>query len=574
MSSLPDPASLNLDRASPTNLTGAPDTTAIGRGESQFGADVSQAAYQLKAHFDTINAQNAVNQLDTKRIALTLGPPSTPGGSDGGIYNAMGANAVGQNGVPPLLDTASKAMDDAVEAGGANLSGNALRMYHQSAQGISRQFKADVLTHVMRQSKVYQTDVMTQTVGQLTQQASQYSDNVPKVLDAVRSIGDAYTPVHLANGGSAAPADIAQAAKPMQSKAISLAIENRLVNQDPTGAATLLNAFKKDYMTPEDVDKAQQLVVHGVSQQSAFTSVDQAVHNLNPTGSTTKILSAQDIETAALKIAGPNIDPQARSLIQQQAAHQSALIMQNQGVLKENAIQPAQQWLAQNNGNFAALPANLYSAVLTHAPDQLDNLKSYAASFVPGANQATNPVAYSAAVANPGELAKMPESAYQQFKATNFSRADGDKIDALRHGTQQGALALDTSVFNSEVNNRLGSIGIQTAPAKLSGDMKATTAVDQVRHYLAQGIMQRQAELGRKMAPKEITDYVDHQFATSTQIPSMLWGSDTKPLLSVQRVGDIPSDALTKVDAALAKKGIANPTDEQRLNVYWKANSK
>lgn len=709
MPSLPDPSAIGLAAPQPVGSNASIDGTALGRAAAQFGQDVAQSAQALQEHYDTINAQNALNQLNEKKLQLTMAPPSSPGAGDGGFMSIKGGDAMGANGKPPILNTYTGQMSDAVDsiAQSNNLSGGALRIYKQRAAAVNQQFQADLLAHVMRESQVYQTDVVTQHIGTLTQQTAQYSDSIPKVLDNLRAIADVYAPLHVANGGSAAPEDLRQAALPMQSKALMIAMEDRLARNDVAGANTLLNALGKDYLTADDAVRAQQLVQHGVSQQQAFSAVDAAVSTLRPPSTPSQVLqnvvmqmesggkdhntdgtpvvsprgamyamqvmpdtaanpgfgippaadntpaeynrvgahylqamvqkyngdtasalaaynagpaavdaakaaaakdgsdwkthlpaetqayvakgvtafnarmsspppllSAQQLEEAALQhvqeTTGAPPTPQARELIQQQSAHTAALMKNNQEVTRENVVQPAQQWLAQNGGDFTHLPTPLYNAVLQNAPDQLDNLKSYAQHFLPGADTKTNPAAYSAAIANPGELVKMPESVYQNFLVSNFSPADREKIDALRHSTQQGALAFDTQTFNSEVDNRLTSIGIQTNRAKLSSDLKTASQVDMIRHYLANGITQQQGELGRKMTPAEMRTYIDAQFAKPAQIPGFLWGSSTVPVLSVKSSSDIPGGELDQVKAALAKHGIAEPSEEQIMQTYWR----
>jgi hypothetical protein len=85
--------------------------------------------------------------------------------------------------------------------------------------------------------------------------------------------------------------------------------------------------------------------------------------------------------------------------------------------------------------------------------------------------------------------------------------------------------------------------------------------------------LDQQRQTGQKMNEDQLVKYVDGQFLKSTELPGMLWGSTTKPTLSMT-TGDIPGDQLDQVKAALAKQGNGDPSNDQIMRTYWAATSR
>ena len=163
----------------------------------------------------------------------------------------------------------------------------------------------------------------------------------------------------------------------------------------------------------------------------------------------------------------------------------------------------------------------------------------------------------------------MPDSTFQQFAMTNFSEATQKQIAKLRSDAQNGttdtsAGGLNAKALTTELNNRLTVLGIDTKPKDDDGKQQLGT----IQKYIADGVFQQQQQLGRKMTAQEISQFVDGQFSKNVDVPGVLWGSTSKPMLT-ESVNNIPSADLDQVKAALKVRGNPNPSNDQILRTYW-----
>lgn len=284
--------------------------------------------------------------------------------------------------------------------------------------------------------------------------------------------------------------------------------------------------------------------------------------------------SQQDVHDAIRARLGPNADPR---VLQAALAEGTRLYTDFQADRKqkgENATIAAQQWLVQNNGNMAAMPPALASAVTQYAPDKYDNLIDFGKKVATGGTT-TNMAAYLDAVANTDELAKMPQSVFNHFVMTNFSPDDGKHIAALRQAEidgqdSNGAGSINRPALNTALNSRLEAIGINPTPK----DLTEKARVGSIQKFVTDGIFAQQKQLGRKMTAQEVGDFVDQTMAKNVTFRSTFLGMNTGttqiPLMNL-KVSDIPSESLTSIRAAFAARGNARPTDDQVLRAYWTA---
>lgn len=278
--------------------------------------------------------------------------------------------------------------------------------------------------------------------------------------------------------------------------------------------------------------------------------------------------------SAAVAQLGDSPRPEALKATMEQAERQYALLDQSRKERGQQALQTAQQALIANGGDFNALPAQTKSDLSRYDPDAYDNAMKFAKAIGRG-DQATNIEAYAAAVTYPDELTKMTDVQFLQFLKTNFSASDQEKVAKLRadqlNGTSDdGAGAINNRAFNTAVSERLANIGINPTPKH--GDTSALQHVGAIQKFLRDDIYDLQQQLGRKLTPQELEARIDSQFARNITFRRTVLGFDagrTQQNMMSMTASDIPSDTLAAINAAFAKRGIANPTDWDRVRAYW-----
>ena len=285
------------------------------------------------------------------------------------------------------------------------------------------------------------------------------------------------------------------------------------------------------------------------------------------------IPSQQDVHDAIRQQLGQNADPRVLKAALDEGTRLYSDFIADRKNKGENAVVAAQQWLVQNGGNMAGMPSSLAQQVTQYAPDKYDNLIDFGKKIVDQGKVKTNMAAYLDAVANTEELAKMPQSVFNDFVQRNFSPDDGKHIAALRQSEidgseNNGSGALNRPALNMALNSRLEAIGINPTPKSLEEKAR----VGSIQKFVTDGIFAQQKQLGRKMTAQEVSEYVDQTMSRNVAFRStflgVTTGSNQQPLMGM-RVSDIPSESLTGVRAALARAGNMRPTDDQILRTYW-----
>lgn len=325
------------------------------------------------------------------------------------------------------------------------------------------------------------------------------------------------------------------------------------------------------------VDAAVKAAGQGVDWTTKLSPADQeklaASVKAYSASSVPKIPSQQDVHDAIRQRLGQNADPKVLAAALAEGTRLYSDFIADRKTKGENAVLAAQQWLVQNGGNMAGMPPSLAQQVTQYAPDKYDNLIDFGKKIVDQGKVKTNMAAYLDAVANTDELAKMPQSVFNDFVTKNFSPDDGKHIAALRQSEidgneNNGSGALNRPALNMALNSRLEAIGINPTPK----DLAEKARVGSIQKFVTDGIFAQQKQLGRKMTAQEISEYVDSQFARNVTFRNtflgMTTGSSQQPMFGM-RVSDIPSESLAGVRAALARAGNTHPTDDQILRTYW-----
>jgi hypothetical protein len=107
-------------------------------------------------------------------------------------------------------------------------------------------------------------------------------------------------------------------------------------------------------------------------------------------------------------------------------------------------------------------------------------------------------------------------------------------------------------------------------------DAKATLIANSARAVLDEAVLEKQAQLGRRLTDVETNELVDREFRDNVRLkntfnflPTWLGGGGTTDVSAMQMsFKDIPSDVRKALKADLALVGNKNPTDLQLLTLF------
>jgi len=309
------------------------------------------------------------------------------------------------------------------------------------------------------------------------------------------------------------------------------------------------------------------------NHQQTLAYVTANVKQLQAGGGAQPMPTLQDVHQKIRDSLGPNADPQTVAKALQAGTQLYSDQVKANEQRADQLVTKAQQYLAQNRGDYNSLPPDIRSAIVQQAPDQLPKLMSYANSIA-NPPKADNMAAYHEAFDRPDLLAKMSDSQFAQFAMTNFTDGTQKQLARIRQDAISGKVdtspgAINEPVFKRELTNRMQAVGLLDRHGKpLDPDQAGTLS-----NFLRAGALSVQQQTGQKMTEDALIKYIDGQFLKSTAIPGMLWGSTPKPTFAM-RAGDIPSSDLSQIKEALAKQGNTNPSNDQILRTYWAAKAR
>lgn len=280
-----------------------------------------------------------------------------------------------------------------------------------------------------------------------------------------------------------------------------------------------------------------------------------------------------DFINAAVAKLGDNPRLEAMEATRTQAAAQYKLLKDARTQRGDAALDQAQKELIANGGNFNALNPSTLSDLSRYDASKYDDAQKFAKS-ISSDNVTTNMEAYSQATQHPEELAQMSEPVFRQFLRTNFDKGDQEKIVTLRTGYMTGAnddspKAINNDTVNQAVNTRLKSLGIDSA-ATVAKDKNTAIQVANVQKFIRDDIYRQQQAIGRKLTPKEVEDHVDTLFAKSSEL-THFW--QPKKLMEMT-YNDVPSNMADVLRKQFASRGVANPSDSDILEAYWRYKNK
>jgi soluble lytic murein transglycosylase len=276
---------------------------------------------------------------------------------------------------------------------------------------------------------------------------------------------------------------------------------------------------------------------------------------------------------------GPSPRP---SLLQQTrigAEHQYGIIVKSMKEQADGAYQNVLRDVVAKGGDFNQVDAGLKMELMRLDPNKYDDVVKFSktiADQAAGKNVELNPAALNASIFHPERLGAMSDAEFLQWQTSNFPRTQWDDVAKRREDYLNGKVDASAGGINHKILDRLASerlanIGIKPSPG--SKDLAGLQQVDNIKAFLAKGVLEQQAQLGRKMTEDEMSRYVDATFSKDvnfrTSFMGISTGTSSQKMLTM-KVNDIPSDVYSSIKKAYIDKGIKNPTDSDILQLYWR----
>ncbi|MBW8461311.1 transglycosylase SLT domain-containing protein [Acidovorax sp.] len=233
----------------------------------------------------------------------------------------------------------------------------------------------------------------------------------------------------------------------------------------------------------------------------------------------------------------------------------------------EEAVATAMRGIIQNGGRFTDLPASVRAAV---PPKEVDNLMGFAQKVSKG-DDSTSLWLYNDLTSHPEKLAALSDAQFFALRR-ELSEADYKHFSAeraKRTGAAPGSNGpgdLNSQGIKQVMDERLRVLGIDPTPKDDGG--KDAARIGGIRKFVNDYFMTAQREAGKKFTDAEVAQHVDGLFARNATFRGF-FSNSSGPMLTM-KVGDIPSQERTAIEAAYKRQGVEKPTDAQVMDIYWK----
>lgn len=286
-----------------------------------------------------------------------------------------------------------------------------------------------------------------------------------------------------------------------------------------------------------------------------------------------------DFVNSALAALPPGASPQVMQMTREHASQQFNIINKSYTEQGQQALGAVQNWLVNStrsglNVTLADVPPALMDQVMRYAPGDAKNLELFSKSIQRG-DIVTNPGRYNDIVVNMPQYAKLSDPAWNQIAQTELSPSDGrmlskERASYINQSADNSPQSLNTPAINQALKERMEALQLPvTVPAT---DMAGRAQLGGTQQFVRNTLLQQQQAEGKKFTPAEINDHLDKLFATDVTFKNTFLGfptgSTVTPLMSINKVGDLPDGAADQIRARLAKEGNKAPTDMDVVNRY------
>jgi len=268
--------------------------------------------------------------------------------------------------------------------------------------------------------------------------------------------------------------------------------------------------------------------------------------------------------------------PQLVQMTREHATQQFNVIDKTFTEQGTQALSAVQQWLYANKGSGATVadvPQELMDPLLRFAPGDAGRpLESFSKALQRG-DTVTNLGRYNDIVSNKAQYFRMSQPAWDMLQTelspSTFQQLSKQRAEWTNGTGDDSPNGMDHATIARVLNERLASMQLPTTARAGTSDSAWLGAT---KLFVDQSIQQAQYSSGKRFTPDDIETHMDKLFAANVQFRRTLFGYDLGSAsphnLMGMRVGDLNPDTVTKIKAAYAKAGRANPSDTDVLNAY------
>ena len=236
----------------------------------------------------------------------------------------------------------------------------------------------------------------------------------------------------------------------------------------------------------------------------------------------------------------------------------------------QQAVANAIDGMIKNGGRFSDLPSEVRAAI---PADKVKDVMTTGERIALG-DDVTNLTLYNKLIQdptkNPVTGQPMSDAEFMAFRK-ELSQSDFKELSKLRSksngqpGSPTDPSEVDMTAMNNSLNESLRQLKIDPTPKDGSSDSERVGAI---RKTIYQALAAQQLSAGKKFTQVEVNERVNALFAKNQTIRGFLSNSYSGATLGM-KLGDLPSDTVKTIKAALKLQGNENPTEGQILQHYW-----
>ncbi len=295
----------------------------------------------------------------------------------------------------------------------------------------------------------------------------------------------------------------------------------------------------------------------------------------SPTGGMPQRPTLESLHQQARARLGPNASPMAvksaLDTVTQQFEDQTKAIAQR----KDEVVSQAMQQLVQNGGRYSDLPAGTRGTLQQLAPDKIDEVMNFGKKISAGDDTTDN--ALYLKLTDPATLKSLSDAQFYQLRArlsnSDFQHFANKRQEAIKGTPSNQPGDLNDGAISRTLNSRLAGLNIDPTPKDATADAMRVGAI---RRFVDSSLIDAQNAAGKKFTDAEVQAHIDGLFAKNVTFRTSFLGFGTgtsgQSLLAM-KVGDIPSDQKTRIEAAFKKQGVSSPSDGQILGAYFAAHA-
>lgn len=241
----------------------------VGRSVSGMGAELKQQAEQEQRRLEEAQADAAINKTLSDQMELRAGQPSE--GSKGG-YLYQRSSAVVQPGLSGknFLDDYNTQFEAKLTSNGAQLTRRAKEKYDSAVGRMRLDFQAGLLSHSLRETDDYYTQVHASTMSAEAQNAGASWGNPAAVAESLKRASEAT----LREAERRGNVDIAGAQQEAVATVIDSAARGALASGNSKAAEDYLNEYK-DIMPAKMAQSLATAVGHARGQEIALVTAEK-----------------------------------------------------------------------------------------------------------------------------------------------------------------------------------------------------------------------------------------------------------------------------------------------------------